>query len=182
MAVAGGTQARVDRSARSTPRPRARGGRPRGGARWLVAVGDPACGAGRGGGRGRSSKYEPVAEAYVKSEDDESVVIRDVSDNDIQNMRNLLYRRFGKEEVIVRSSTQEDGSKIAVVRDREGNEYLGEDDITDPEPDVDSEPESEDTIDGKPAPDVGGITDEMDSSDDMNESDEDGELEEENVF
>jgi hypothetical protein len=39
----------------------------------------------------------------------------------------LLYRRFGKENIIVRSAQQEDDSYKAVVRERQGNEYLRSD-------------------------------------------------------
>jgi hypothetical protein len=42
----------------------------------------------------------------------------------VQNLRNLLYRKFGKRNVIVRSAKQEEGEYLAVVREREGNEYL----------------------------------------------------------
>ncbi|MCS3632103.1 hypothetical protein GGP55_002716 [Salinibacter ruber] len=45
-------------------------------------------------------------------------------ENDVQNPRNLLYRKFGKRNVIVRSSKQEEGKRLAVVQKREGNEYL----------------------------------------------------------
>lgn len=78
------------------------------------------------GGRGRTSKYEPVAQKWSELDSDESIVLDGLSQNDIQNLRNLLYRRFGKENLIVRSAQQEDGTYKAVVRDREGNEYLRE--------------------------------------------------------
>lgn len=83
---------------------------------------------GAGGGRGRTSRYEPVAQKWSDLGDDESIVLSDLEKNDIQNLRNLLYRRFGKENVIVRSAKQDDGSFKAVVRAREGNEYLRDDD------------------------------------------------------
>ncbi len=79
---------------------------------------------GAGGGRGRTSRYEPIAQKWEELGDDESIVLSDLEKNDIQNLRNLLYRRFGKENVIVRSAKQEDDSFKAVVRAREGNEYL----------------------------------------------------------
>jgi hypothetical protein len=79
---------------------------------------------GAGGGRGRTSRYEPIAQKWGDLGDDESIVLSDLEKNDIQNLRNLLYRRFGKENVIVRSAKQEDDSFKAVVRSREGNEYL----------------------------------------------------------
>lgn len=79
---------------------------------------------GAGGGRGRTSKYEPVAQRWQELDEDESILLSDLEQNDIQNLRNLLYRRFGKENVIVRSAEQEDGGYKAVVRAREGDEYL----------------------------------------------------------
>lgn len=82
---------------------------------------------GAGGGRGRTSRYEPVAQKWANLGDDESIVLSDLEKNDIQNLRNLLYRRFGKENVIVRSAKQEDDSFKAVIRSREGNEYLRDD-------------------------------------------------------
>ena len=79
---------------------------------------------GAGGGRGRTSRYEPIAQKWSELGSDESIVLSDLEKNDIQNLRNLLYRRFGKENVIVRSAKQDDESFKAVVREREGNEYL----------------------------------------------------------
>lgn len=79
---------------------------------------------GAGGGRGRTSQYEPVAQKWSELGDDEAILLSDLEQNDVQNLRNLLYRRFGKESVIVRSSEQEDESYKAVVRAREGGEYL----------------------------------------------------------
>lgn len=83
---------------------------------------------GAGGGRGRTSRYEPVAQKWSEIGEDESIVLSDLEKNDIQNLRNLLYRRFGKENVIVRSAKQEDDTFKAVIRAREGSEYLREDD------------------------------------------------------
>jgi len=79
---------------------------------------------GAGGGRGRTSRYEPIAQKWSDLGEDESIVLSELEKNDIQNLRNLLYRRFGKENVIVRSAKQEDDTFKAVVRTREGNEYL----------------------------------------------------------
>lgn len=79
---------------------------------------------GAGGGRGRTSRYEPIAQKWSDLGEEESIVLSDLEKNDIQNLRNLLYRRFGKENVIVRSAKQEDDTFKAVVRTREGNEYL----------------------------------------------------------
>lgn len=78
------------------------------------------------GGRGRTSKYEPVAQKWAELNEDESILLSDLRQNDIQNLRNLLYRRFGKENVIVRSAQQEDETYKAVVRTRDGDEYLRE--------------------------------------------------------
>jgi len=75
-------------------------------------------------GRGRTSQYEPVAQKWAEIEEDESIVLSGLEQNDIQNLRNLLYRRFGKENVIVRSAQTDDGTYKAVVRAREGDEYL----------------------------------------------------------
>jgi excisionase family DNA binding protein len=79
---------------------------------------------GSGGGPGRTSQYEPIAQKWAELADDESIVLSGLEKNDVQNLRNLLYRRFGKESVIVRKAKQEDGTFKAVVRAREGNEYL----------------------------------------------------------
>lgn len=78
------------------------------------------------GGQGRTSRYEPIAQKWADLDEGESIVISGLGQNDIQNLRNLLYRRFGKENVIVRSAQQEDESYMAVVRAREGDEYLRE--------------------------------------------------------
>lgn len=83
---------------------------------------------GASGGRGRTSQYEPVAQEWENiDQEEESILLSGLEKNDIQNLRNLLYRRFGKENVIVRSAQQEDETFKAVVRAREGNEYLRED-------------------------------------------------------
>jgi hypothetical protein len=82
---------------------------------------------GAGGGRGRTSRYEPIAQKWSELGEDESIVLSDLEKNDIQNLRNLLYRRFGKENVIVRSAKQDDDTFKAVVRERDGNEYLRDD-------------------------------------------------------
>jgi hypothetical protein len=83
---------------------------------------------GSGMGRGRTSKYQPVADKWNDLEEGKAILMSDLESNDIQNIRNLLYRRFGKENVIVRSAQQEDESYKAVIRGREGGEYLREDD------------------------------------------------------
>jgi hypothetical protein len=92
------------------------------------------------GGGGRSSQYDPIAEKYANLDDGEAILLDGMSQNDIQNLRNLLYRRFGKETVIVRSKSQGDDTYKAVVRDREGNEYLRDSDTSNGEAS-----ESEDT-------------------------------------
>lgn len=102
-------------------------------------------------GGGRSSQYDPIAEKYANLDDGEAILLEGMSQNDIQNLRNLLYRRFGKEEVIVRSKSQGDDTYKAVVRDREGNEYLR---------DTDSSDESEGATNGESE-----VTEEEDVSD-----------------
>ena len=77
-----------------------------------------------GGGRGRTSRYEPIAQKWTEIDPDDAILLEGLEENDIQNLRNLLYRRFGKKNVIVRSRLQDDGSYNAVVRKREGDEYL----------------------------------------------------------
>lgn len=76
-------------------------------------------------GSSRGSKYDPVADAWEKAQEQgEAVTIEDVSKNDVQNIRNLIYRRFDKENVIVRSTKQGDDSFNVAVREREEGEYL----------------------------------------------------------
>jgi len=102
------------------------------------------------GGGGRSSQYDPIAEKYANLDDGEAILLDGMSQNDIQNLRNLLYRRFGKEEVIVRSKSQGDDTYKAVVRDREGNEYLRDNDTSNgeaPESEATTEEEEVDTSD-----------------------------------
>ena len=80
-----------------------------------------------GGGAGRTSKYEPIAQKYSEiDQESEAIKLSGLQSNEVQNIRNLLYRRFGKENVIVRSSkVSDDPEKYdAVVRQREGGEYL----------------------------------------------------------
>lgn len=76
------------------------------------------------GGRGRTSRYEPVAQKWTEVDTGEAILLFELEETDIQNLRNLLYRRFGKENIIVRSAQQEGGDYKAVVRARENNEYL----------------------------------------------------------
>ena len=82
-----------------------------------------------GSTRGKTSKYEPVAQKWLKiDKSEECIVLSDLSMNDVQNIRNLLYNRFGKEDVIVRSSKdgEIEGETVykAVVREREDGEFL----------------------------------------------------------
>ncbi len=51
------------------------------------------------------------------------IVLRELGENDVQNLRNLLYRKFGKQNVIVRSFDQEEESASRSC-ERKGNEYL----------------------------------------------------------
>ena len=53
-------------------------------------------------------------------------MLADLSENDVENIRTLLYRRIGKENVIVRSAEQADGMFKAVVRARKDDKYLKE--------------------------------------------------------
>jgi excisionase family DNA binding protein len=79
------------------------------------------------GDRRRTSRYEPVAQKWSEiDKDEEAILLSGLSENDVQNIRNLLYLRFGKENVVVRTARQGDGTFKAVVRDREGNKYLRE--------------------------------------------------------
>ena len=74
----------------------------------------------------RASRYEPVVQKWSKiDEGNEAIVLTDLSKNDVQNIKNILYRRVGKEHVIVRAAEQGDGTFKAVVRAREGGDkYL----------------------------------------------------------
>lgn len=81
---------------------------------------------GTSGRRGRTSRYEPIAQKWSESPDDESIVLSDLEKSDVQDLCSLMYRRFGKEDVIVRKAKQEDGAFKAVIRAREGSEYLRE--------------------------------------------------------
>ncbi len=73
----------------------------------------------------RISQYQPVVQKWKEiNEDEEAIVLADLSENDVQNIRNLLYRRVGKENVIVRTAEQEDGTFKAVIRPREDDSYL----------------------------------------------------------
>jgi hypothetical protein len=77
--------------------------------------------------RDQMSQYEPVVQKWSEiDKDSEAIVLADLSEDDVQNIRSLLYRRVGKEKVIVRTAQQEDGSLKAVVRPREDDEYLRE--------------------------------------------------------
>jgi Ran GTPase-activating protein (RanGAP) involved in mRNA processing and transport len=112
------------------------------------------------GGPGRTSKYEPIAQTYDEEvrDTDQAISLSDLSQNDVQNIRNLLYNRFGKEQVIVRSSQNEDESYDAVVRDREGDEYLRDSDSTNGTSETsDSDEEMEEDIDEDVAEEVDGV-------------------------
>lgn len=74
------------------------------------------------------SKYEAVAQLWDSVGDDGSITISHLEKHEIENLRNLLYHRFGKENVIVRSVRQQDDETLkAVVREREGSKYLRDD-------------------------------------------------------
>ena len=73
----------------------------------------------------RISQYQPVVQKWKKiNKDEEAIVLADLSENDVQNIRNLLYRRVGKENVMVRTVKQEDGTYKAVVCPRDDDTYL----------------------------------------------------------
>jgi len=80
--------------------------------------------------RQRESKYDPVIEQAKNADlENESVVVRGIEKTAVQGLRNIAYRRFGKENVIVRASEQDDGDGyIAVLRARQEGEYLRGDD------------------------------------------------------
>ncbi|MBB4090961.1 MULTISPECIES: hypothetical protein [Salinibacter] len=48
-------------------------------------------------------------------------MLRKLTQSDVQN---LLCRKSEKSNVIVRFAEQEEGEYLAIVREREGNEYL----------------------------------------------------------
>lgn len=73
----------------------------------------------------RISRYQPVVQKWKEiNKDEEAILLADLSEDDVQNIRNLLYRRVGKENVIVRTAEQEDGTFKAVTRPREDDSYL----------------------------------------------------------
>lgn len=72
----------------------------------------------------KTSPYEPIAQKWSEIGEDESIILSDLEKIDVRKIRDLLHRRFGREEVIVRSAEQENGTYKAVIRAREGGEYL----------------------------------------------------------
>lgn len=76
---------------------------------------------------GRTSRYEHVAQRWSETDENEAIVIEDLGETDVQSLRRLLYRRFGKENVIVRSARQAEDAYKAVVRSRTDGEYLRKD-------------------------------------------------------
>lgn len=90
-----------------------------------------------GSRQGRTSQYEPILEAYKEAlAEEEALTVGDMSENDVQNLRNLFYRRFDKEDVIVRSKKTGDDEFLVAIRKREDGEYL-----RNGEPDVEAETE-----------------------------------------
>jgi hypothetical protein len=86
-----------------------------------------------------SSKYAPVAEQWKKARgNDESLIIRDVEKSTVESLRNFFYRTFEKENVIVRSTKQEDENYTVTIRKRVNGEYLQN---------TDEESTDEDTVD-----------------------------------
>lgn len=70
------------------------------------------------------SPYEAVAQAWRTLDEDEALLLSELTKEDVKRLRRLLYKRFGKINVLVRSVQQDDGTYKAVVRAREGREYL----------------------------------------------------------
>ncbi|MCS4034880.1 excisionase family DNA binding protein [Salinibacter ruber] len=58
-------------------------------------------------GKKQAFKYEAVAEQWKEIPKDEAIMLSGLSKSDLQNIRDLLYSRFGKETVIVQSDKQE---------------------------------------------------------------------------
>jgi formate-dependent phosphoribosylglycinamide formyltransferase (GAR transformylase) len=99
-------------------------------------------------GSGRSSKYENVAEAWEQAQEQgEAVVLEDVTENDVQNIRNLIYRRFDKEGVIVRSTKKGEDNFNVAIRERQDGEYLRDDEDEDTKAEATSEDTAESTED-----------------------------------
>lgn len=78
-----------------------------------------------------SDFMEAVAQTWSLIDDesvtilsDEGIRISELEQNDIEDLRNVLYRQCGKKNVIVRSAQQEDGSYVAFIRSREDDTYL----------------------------------------------------------
>ncbi len=75
----------------------------------------------------RARAYEAVVRKWREiDEDEKAIVLADLSENDVQNIKDLLYRRIGKENIIIRTAEQEDSTFKAVVSAREDSEYLRE--------------------------------------------------------
>jgi hypothetical protein len=69
-------------------------------------------------------KYEAVAQAWRDLDDGDALLLSGLTTEDVKRLRRLFYKRFGKINVLVRSTQQDDGTRKAVVRAREGQEYL----------------------------------------------------------
>lgn len=69
-------------------------------------------------------KYEAVAQAWSDLDDGEALLLSGLTKDDVNRLRRLFYKRFGKINVLVRSVQQDDGTHKTVVRAREGEEYL----------------------------------------------------------
>lgn len=72
------------------------------------------------------SKYGPLADRWKQARENENaVILRGVSKNQVDNIRTYMYRAFNKKNVIVRSKAQSDGDEYNVtIRPREDGEYL----------------------------------------------------------
>lgn len=74
--------------------------------------------------RNESSPFEAVAQKWKTIDEDEALLLSGLTKDEVHRLRRLLYGRFQKINVLVRSSQQDDGSYKALVRARDGREYL----------------------------------------------------------
>ncbi|MFO8099871.1 MAG: hypothetical protein R6T83_09670 [Salinibacter sp.] len=69
-------------------------------------------------------KYEAVAQTWNTMDEGQAILLSGLDRDEVNTLRRLFYDRFGKTNVLVRSVEQEDGMRKAVIRPREGREYL----------------------------------------------------------
>jgi hypothetical protein len=71
----------------------------------------------------KEAKYETVVKQWIKTADDEAVLLDGIGNQgEVSNIRNLLYRRFGKDKVMVRSAQKEEGGYKVVIRSPKDHE------------------------------------------------------------